>query len=196
MLVDQARTRQLSGVACIQACCRCQSACACSDAEARGSSAVPCPKFSAKPRWWWSYRCRSARCADSVRGYNCQLAQEGLSTHQAAPGSYVPPTSITMSSLSSTAGSRDRVTDAALYCGVCCRRKHPRASSQWNVPLCVPMLGIALLETLHRPLGLAAAPVCLSTLCDTCCRCTRMPRLTPNCKPPWSTLLAESCGKP
>lgn len=41
-----------------------------------------------------------------------------------------------------TAGSRLLTMSASLYSGSCFSRKQPRDSSQWNVPLCVPILGI------------------------------------------------------
>jgi hypothetical protein len=52
---------------------------------------------------------------------------------------------MTTSRSCSTLGSRVRTTFASLNRGVCFSRKQPSASSQWNVPLCVPIRTIARL---------------------------------------------------
>jgi hypothetical protein len=57
-----------------------------------------------------------------------------------SPGSYTPPTSMTTSRPESTAGSRVRTISAPANWGVWRSRKQPRASSQWKVPLWVPMV--------------------------------------------------------
>lgn len=55
--------------------------------------------------------------------------QQGQSLRH-APGSYVPPTSTTTSSVFSSSGSRVRTTSAPANRCVCCSRKQPSASSQ------------------------------------------------------------------
>ena len=54
-----------------------------------------------------------------------------------------PPTSITTSRSLRTSGSRVRTISASLKRGVCLSSQHPSASSQWNVPLCVPIFTMA-----------------------------------------------------
>ena len=44
-----------------------------------------------------------------------------------------------MSHASKVSESRDRVTCASLYCGNCLSMNTASASSQWNVPECVPI---------------------------------------------------------
>mmetsp|Transcript_7778 Transcript_7778/g.29116 ORF Transcript_7778/g.29116 Transcript_7778/m.29116 type:complete len:205 (+) Transcript_7778:815-1429(+) len=74
----------------------------------------PNPKTSVKPFWWWS-----------------NLFFER---------SYVAPTSMTTSQVANTSGSRERTISPPEYALVCWSRKHPKASSQWKEPSCVPIV--------------------------------------------------------
>lgn len=68
--------------------------------------------------WWWSY-----------------LWDEG---------SYFPPTSTTMSHVFKTASSLERKISASLYSGNIFNMQHANTSSQWNVPLWVPIIFLEL----------------------------------------------------